>query len=222
MTNNAMQLTPQRSYDQALHDQNRATRSGAHPRLSTVALGSLGYTFSHDQNNAHMNILKTLLIATSLFLIGSREADSGEAKNGKTSSSQEFQTMIAQVDAAQLQLQNGRPAAFKALWSHADDTTLSGGFGGTVEKGWEAINRRLDWVGAQFSEGTNTIERIVAKANGDLGYVVQIEHIRFYVPSQEKESARDYRVTMLFRRDPEGWRIIHRQADSQMMKHAPQ
>ena len=61
-----------------------------------------------------------------------------------------------------------------------------------------------------------------AEIGETLGYVVQIEHIRFYAPGQEKESARDYRVTMLFRREPEGWRIIHRQADSQMMKQAPQ
>ena len=170
-----------------------------------------------------MNIPKHVLIATTtLFLIGCREANSEEAKKEETAARQEFQAMIAKVDAAQLELHNGRPEAFKALWSHADDITLSGGFGGTVEKGWEAINRRLDWVGAQFSKGTNTIERIVAKTNGDLGYVVQIEHIRFHVPGQEKESARDYRVTMLFRREPEGWRIIHRQADSQMMKQAPQ
>ncbi len=60
------------------------------------------------------------------------------------------------------------------------------------------------------------------QAHGDLGYVVQIEHVRFHVPGQEEESARDYRVTMLFRREPEGWRIVHRQADSQMMKQAPQ
>jgi ketosteroid isomerase-like protein len=91
---------------------------------------------------------------------------------------------------------------------------VPGGFGGTIEKGWEQISRRLDWVGAQFSKGTNTIERIVAKANGGLAYVVQIEHIRFHVPGQEKESTRDYRVTMLFRHESDGWRIIHRQADS--------
>ena len=134
----------------------------------------------------------------------------------------EFQAMLDKVDAAQLELQNGRPAAFKSLWSHTDDVTLSGGFGGTIEKGWEQISRRLDWVGMQFSKGTNAIERIVANANGDLGYVVQIEHIRFHVPGQAKKSKRDFRVTMLFRRESEVWRIIHRQADSQMMKQAPQ
>jgi ketosteroid isomerase-like protein len=168
-----------------------------------------------------MTLLKHILIATTTFLlIACGEAQSGEVSK-EAAASQEFEAMLARVDAAQRELQNGRPEAFKALWSHADDITLSGGFGGTVEKGWEAISRRLDWVGAQFSEGTNTIERIVTKANGTLGYVVQIEHIRFYVPGQQKESTRDYRVTMLFRREPEGWRIIHRQADSQMMKQAP-
>ena len=134
----------------------------------------------------------------------------------------EFHAALAKVDAAQRELQNGRPEAFKALWSHADDVTLSGGFGGTIERGWEQVGRRLDWVGAQFSNGTNTIERVTAKANGDLGYVIQIERLRFQVPGQANESTRDYRVTMLFRREPQGWRIIHRQADSQMTKMAPQ
>jgi ketosteroid isomerase-like protein len=133
-----------------------------------------------------------------------------------------FKEMLARVDAAQLELQNGRPAAFKALWSRADDITLSGGFGGTIEKGWEQIGRRLDWVGSQFSEGSNTIERLVANESGDLAYVVQLEHIRFHAPGQAQESRRDYRVTMVFRREQEGWRIVHRQADSQMTKQSPQ
>ena len=133
-----------------------------------------------------------------------------------------FKDMLTRVDAAQLELQNGRPAAFKSLWSHADDVTLSGGFGGTIEKGWEQISRRLDWVGTQFSKGSNTIERLVANESGDLGYVVQLEHLRFHVPGQTQESKRDYRVTMVFRRESGVWKIIHRQADSQMTKQAPQ
>jgi ketosteroid isomerase-like protein len=140
----------------------------------------------------------------------------------ETKVSEEFQAMLTKVDAAQLELQNGKPAAFKALWSHGADITLSGGFGGTIEKGWDQISRRLDWVGTQFSKGSNTIERLVANESDDLGYVVQIEHIRFHVPGQAQESRRDYRVTMVFRHESAGWRIVHRQADSQMTKQGPQ
>ena len=55
-----------------------------------------------------------------------------------TPATADFTAFLATVDAAQLELQNGRPAPFKALWSHADDITLSGGFGGAIEKGWNA------------------------------------------------------------------------------------
>lgn len=133
----------------------------------------------------------------------------------------EFQFFLVKLDAAQVELQNGKAEAFKSIWSRADDITLSGGFGGSIEKGWTNISKRLDWVGQQFSNGTNTIERLVANANGNLGYVVQSEHIRFQVPGQEKETTRDYRVTMIFRRESAGWRIVHRQADSQTTKQAP-
>jgi len=159
----------------------------------------------------------TWLVAMALPCVAAPKATERQAVINK-----EFYAMLVKVDAAQRELQNGQPEAFKALWSRADDVTLSGGFGGSIEKGWEQIGRRLDWVGTQFSNGTNIIERIVAKANGDLGYVVQIERVRFHAPGQAKESTRDYRVTMLFRREAEGWRIVHRQADSQMMKVAPQ
>lgn len=92
------------------------------------------------------------------------------------------------------------------------------GLGGTIERGWEQISRRLDWVGTQFSDGTNTIERLVTFENCDLAYVVQLEHLRFRVPGQPETSTRDYRVTMVFRRESDGWKLVHRQADSQMMK----
>ena len=133
-----------------------------------------------------------------------------------------FQALLATVDAAQVELQNGKPDAFKALWSRRDDITLSGGFGGTIEKGWDAIGRRLDWVGTQFSKGSNTIERLVAQESGDLGYVVQLEHLRYTVPGQAQESTRDYRVTMVFRRESGAWRLVHRQADSQLTKQGAQ
>ena len=129
--------------------------------------------------------------------------------------------MLDKVDAAQLQLQNGEAESFKALWSHSQDITLAGGFGGTVEKGWAKIGPRLEWVAKQFSNGTHTQERIVSASSGDLGYVVQLEHIRFVVPGNGEPTTRDYRVTMIFRREAGEWHIIHRQADSNLSKQAP-
>ena len=128
---------------------------------------------------------------------------------------------LTTADAAQRELQSGNATAYKSGWSHSNEVTLIGGFGGGVEKGWANVSQRIDWVATQFSDGTNTIERIVTHSDGKFGYVVQIEHIRFQVPGQASESSRDYRVTMLFTREPEGWRLVHRHADSQMMKQAP-
>src|SRR5690349_11110447 len=127
-----------------------------------------------------------LVIMTAVFLAFSIPSDIGQTAGGPmgagAKSDDGFKEMLRRVDAAQVELQNGRPAAYKALWSHADDITLSGGFGGTIEKGWPAVERRLDWVGTQFSNGTNRIDRVSASASGDLAYVVQAEHLRYTVP----------------------------------------
>ena len=44
-----------------------------------------------------------------------------------------------------------------------------------------AVGKRLDWAGTQFSNGTNRVERGVAHASDDLGYLVQTEHLRYRV-----------------------------------------
>lgn len=129
-----------------------------------------------------------------------------------------FETMLERVDAAQLELQNGRATAFKALWSRGADTTLSGGFGGQIQKGWDPISRRLDWVATQFSNGTHTHERIALSTSGVLGYVVQLEHLRYVPPGQAEPVTRDYRVTMIFRREAGEWRLLHRQADTNLSR----
>ena len=158
------------------------------------------------------NSLWMLVVAVSL--VGSAYS--------QRSVSKEFATFLAKLDAAQLELQNGKAEAFKAVWSKADDVTLSGGFGGTVEKGWPAISKRLDWVGANFAKGKNSIERLVTNQSGKLAYVVQLEHIEFVAPETGRNATRDYRVTMIFRREKDGWRVVHRQADSHLTKQAPQ
>lgn len=126
-----------------------------------------------------------------------------------------FPAFLDRMDAAQLHLQNGMSAPYKELWSEADDVTLIGGFGGGIEKGWPAVSGRLDWAAAQFSRGRNSIERVQLQASGALGYVVQRERIWFVAPGEERESEREYRVTIVCRREGDAWRIVHRHADVQ-------
>lgn len=51
----------------------------------------------------------------------------------------DLQATLIKLDAAYEEFKNGRPAASKALWSHADDVTLSGGAGGAIERGWKNV-----------------------------------------------------------------------------------
>jgi ketosteroid isomerase-like protein len=163
--------------------------------------------------NRNIGFLGTTL---GFLLVGASAMPAQEAPADKG-----FLEALSRFDSAQHDLENGNADTTKAIWSHGDDITLSGGFGGKTEQGWAAIGPRLDWVGSHFSKGTSTFERLAAKSSGDLGYVVQIEHIRYQVPGQSSESTRDYRVTMVFRREGGGWRLLHRHADTQMVKKAP-
>lgn len=51
----------------------------------------------------------------------------------------EWMAFITTLETAEEEFVQGQPAAFQALWSHADDVTLCGGFGG-VERGWQNVN----------------------------------------------------------------------------------
>jgi SnoaL-like domain len=132
----------------------------------------------------------------------------------------EWTAFIAKLEAAEHEFAQGRPAAFKALWSHSDEVSLCGGFGG-MESGWDNVGARLDWASSQISEGTRSSEEIRSTVGADFAYIVQTEQIRFRVPGRAEQSTVDFRVTMVFRRDFGEWRIIHRHADSQMGTKSP-
>jgi hypothetical protein len=64
---------------------------------------------------------------------------------------------------------NGDAGRCKQLWSHADDVTVFGGWGG-YEQGWDAVSRRLDWAASRFGEGHVDICNLAAGSSGDLAY----------------------------------------------------
>jgi ketosteroid isomerase-like protein len=132
----------------------------------------------------------------------------------------EWTIFMAKLEAAEEEFVKGRPAAFQALWSLADDVTLCGGFGG-VERGWQNVTARLGWVSTKYSNGTRSREEISRMVGADLAYLVQTEIIRSQIGSQSEVSTQALRATMVFRREPDGWRIVHRHADLQTSTQPP-
>ncbi len=129
----------------------------------------------------------------------------------------ELRAFIARIDAAQEEFAHGRPGAFKALWSHTDDVTLSGGLGGIVELGWDRVAARLDWASSNYAEGDRSNQVIGGFVGDGLAYLVRKEIIEAKIGGDARSRSRqELRVTMVFRRDNDGWHIVHRHADSQV------
>ncbi|GAB3092318.1 nuclear transport factor 2 family protein [Lysobacter terrae] len=163
--------------------------------------------------------MKAFLTAMSvaLLVIASQVSQAAD-KSAQPIHDADLEAMLAKYAGAATQFYNGQPDAVRALWSHADDVTLSGAAGGPTAKGWKEVSARLGWASSQFldTKGTKAIEQVQATASGDFAYIVQYEHIRYRRSGQAEDAKRDYRVTTIFRREPEGWRVVHRHADTLM------
>jgi ketosteroid isomerase-like protein len=132
-----------------------------------------------------------------------------------------FEAFFDKVTKAEQELFRGRPDSLKALWTRAPDVTLFGVSGGSGEHGWKEVGPRLHWTNTQYRDGTLTVERLASYVDGNLGYVVQREKVHFKVPGQTRESTLEIRATWIFRRERDGWRIVHRHADSLVKRQGP-
>jgi ketosteroid isomerase-like protein len=100
------------------------------------------------------------------------------------------------------------------LMRHADDFTLMSPFGGDVsrEPASSLTDERIAALEEFFHGGECRLEVIDTHASGDLAVLVVVErqHGKVgHLPDQDYS----LRVTLVFRRDAEGWRLVHRHAD---------
>lgn len=112
---------------------------------------------------------------------------------------------------------DGEPAL--SFFSTRDDVTLANPLGPPL-KGPAAVRTgALEGAGSfgeggpvQFAEVSSRFEEVSRNATSELGYVVQLErHEGRLINGAETVIA--LRVTLIFRREEKGWRIVHRHAD---------
>ena len=135
-----------------------------------------------------------------------------------------LRAFLAQWEEAQTRFINGDPSLWKQNASHRDDATILGAFGGSGEKGWDAVGARYDWASSQYKGGGATlkVEYLAVVVSGDLGYTVAIERQEgARVGDQQDPTRRALRATQIFRREDGRWKLLHRHADPLIQKTAP-
>ena len=101
----------------------------------------------------------------------------------------------------------------KRMFSTREDVTLANAVRPAV-RGREAVEAVLDGVAAAFRDGEpHSFERVTDYIAGDLAYVHEVESGRTKYGGSDKLSGFSLRVTQIWRREEDGWRIALRHAD---------
>jgi ketosteroid isomerase-like protein len=106
---------------------------------------------------------------------------------------------------------SGDPQPYIDLWAESDDVTLFGAWG-PIEKGHAQLVDTFRWVGSRFKTGALVPEDTVFFTSGDLAYTVGFERGEVAVDDGATRPM-TLRVTHIYRRVDDEWRLVHRHAD---------
>jgi ketosteroid isomerase-like protein len=99
------------------------------------------------------------------------------------------------------------------LFSQRDDVTLANPLG-PPRRGPAEVGRVAADAAADLRDGSPPrFEEISRFSTSDLGYVVHIERTEARVAGRDNLAQIALRVTMIFRREGDTWKVVHRHAD---------
>jgi ketosteroid isomerase-like protein len=114
---------------------------------------------------------------------------------------------------AGVEITSGNPEVYKSLYSRRDEVTLANPFGPPV-RGWSDVSATLDRAAEKYQDGEAVgFENIVAVIGAELAYTVEIERYRARVGGAAELTPVSVRVTTVFRREDDVWKVLHRHAD---------
>jgi hypothetical protein len=126
--------------------------------------------------------------------------------------SDDFGQVITEARAALDQIAKGNPEGYKALYSRGEDITLGNPFGGL--RTWLAAGCRATGAGrVPLQRWRNHWFRDRHAARDSRAGTVEIERLRAKVGGSPELSELALRVTCIYRREDDGWKLLHRYGD---------
>ena len=101
----------------------------------------------------------------------------------------------------------GHAEPFLGLWSHADDVSIMAAIGG-YQVGFDAVRDLLRAAARTQSFDRWRADNLETLVGRDLAITVELEHY-----GRAGTDDMTLRATQVYRREPEGWRVIHRHGD---------
>ena len=128
-----------------------------------------------------------------------------------TAMPEDFTEARQHVHTALAAIRAGDPQPYIETWATTDDVTLFGAWG-PIEKGHQSLVDTFRWVGSRFNGGDIDVEDVIAYTSGDLAYTVGFERGDVAVDGGTTRPM-TIRVTHVYRRFDDDWRLVHRHAD---------
>jgi ketosteroid isomerase-like protein len=112
--------------------------------------------------------------------------------------------------AALNRMANGDAGPLADIWSHGGTVTTMHPVGGR-EVGWDQVRKSWEQVAELTSAGEVKLDDQVIRVAGDAAYELGLERGQITLAGQQVTL--DHRVTNIYRREPEGWKIVHHHTD---------
>jgi len=126
------------------------------------------------------------------------------------SSEDEVRTASAQFYAGLNSMMAGDAAPLADAWSHSADVSTMHPIGGR-QTGWDEVRGSFEQVAQLASGGHAELRDQSLQVAGDMAYEVGIEQGQATLAGEQ--IAIEHRVTNVYRREAEGWKIVHHHTD---------
>ena len=131
-----------------------------------------------------------------------------------------FDATLAEARLALDLIARGDASGYKKLFSRTADITLGNPFGG-IGHGWDEVVETLDRAASYYADGRvarfDLVTKVVTPA---LAYTVMIEAIDTKVGGSDDMATVSVRVTCVYQREADGWKLVHRHADPRVARQA--
>ena len=127
---------------------------------------------------------------------------------------QDFKTFMQQREAAASAYVNGDATPLGRLVAHHSPATFFPPRGGYTEGAKEVDGRYVQDVTSFASGGSSTFEILHMDASNGIAYWVGFQRATAYLQGQSGPVPFNLRVTEIFRREDNDWKLIHRHADA--------